>query len=76
VGFRSSTHNPAFSEVKCLWALTLLFEDAEPVSVALGELVCGAPSYLPDSLVVLVGQEVAQDFRMVGRTSAWGECLP
>jgi hypothetical protein len=75
-GFRASWHRPAFSEVECLWAFTVLLEDAEPATVALGELLTDVPSYLPDSLVVLFGQNTAQDFQLaVGSASAWGEEL-
>jgi hypothetical protein len=57
-----------------LWALALNFRNAASVAVALGELVDDMPSYLPDSLVVLFGQEAAESYRIASSpTSAWGD---
>jgi hypothetical protein len=41
------------------WALLLAFEGGSKLLVALGELVEGCPTYLPDSLIVTADPDVA-----------------
>lgn len=45
------------------WALALTFNNAQTLFIALGELVEGDPTYLPDSLVVTATEHVAQVYR-------------
>lgn len=74
ISIRISQHRPVPTQGDCLWALALTFRNAASVAVALGELVDDVPSYLPDSLVVLFGQEVAESYRISSSpTSAWGD---
>jgi hypothetical protein len=73
ISVRVSRHRPVPTQGDCLWALALTFRNATSVAVALGELVDDIPSYLPDSLVVLFGQQAAQSYWISGSpTSAWG----
>lgn len=72
ISVRISQHRPVPAQ-DCLWALALIFRNAASVAVALGEIVDDIPSYLPDSLIVIFGQEAAESYRISGsRTSAWG----
>ena len=53
------------------WAVTLEFDIGELV-VALGEVIDGRPSYLPDSLVVTANRRLALDYRPpAALTPAW-----
>jgi hypothetical protein len=73
ISVRASQHRPVPTQGDCLWALALTFRNAASVAVALGELADDIPSYLPDSLVVLFGQEAAESYWISGSpTSAWG----
>lgn len=73
ISVRTSRHRPVPAQGDCLWALALTFRNAASVAVALGELVDDIPSYLPDSLVVIFGQEAAESYRISGSpTPAWG----
>ena len=74
ISVRISRHSPVSAEDNCLWAVALSFGNAASVTVALGELVAGMPSYLPDSLVVLFGKDAAESYRIASSpSSAWGE---
>lgn len=74
ISIRVSQYRPASTQDDCLWALAFIFRNAVSIAVALGELVDDMPSYLPDSLVVLFGQEAAESYRIAGSpTSAWGD---
>lgn len=72
ISIRISQHRPV--SIDCLWALVFVFRNDASVAVALGELVDDMPSYLPDSLVVMFGQEAAESYRIAASpTSAWGD---
>lgn len=45
------------------WALTFAFEGSDGLLVALGEIVDGHPTYLPDSLVVTSSRDVGLSYR-------------
>ncbi|WP_432880555.1 hypothetical protein ACQPYH_35480 [Kribbella sp. CA-245084] len=45
------------------WAITLAFEGTGDLVIALGELVNGIPTYLPDSLIVTSSRDVALCYR-------------
>jgi len=54
------------------WAVTFDFARAGGLVVALGELIDGLPSYLPDSLLVTADRDVALRYRPPGAlTPAW-----
>ena len=54
------------------WALTLAFAEVGELVVALGEVVEGSPSYLPDSLIVTASRDVALSYRPSSAlTPAW-----
>lgn len=46
-----------------VWAVALRFSNAQTLFIALGELVEGAPIYLPDSLVVTASERIAKAYR-------------
>lgn len=45
------------------WAVTLAFAGAGELVVALGEVVDGSPSYIPDSLIVTASRDAALSYR-------------
>jgi len=45
------------------WAVTLGFGDVGELVVALGELIGGSPTYIPDSLLVTGSREAARAYR-------------
>lgn len=54
------------------WAITLAFEGAGELVIALGELLDGIPTYLPDSLIVTASRDVALSYRPpASLTPAW-----
>lgn len=54
------------------WAVTISFDGARELVVALGELVDGVPTYLPDSLIVTASREVALSYwPPASPTPAW-----
>jgi len=54
------------------WAVTFAFENVGELVVALGELVDGTPTYLPDSLIVTASREAAVSYQPVASaTPAW-----
>ncbi|MFD3403742.1 hypothetical protein ACFWUU_23865 [Kribbella sp. NPDC058693] len=54
------------------WAVTLDFEGVGELVIALGELVDGVPTYLPDSLIVTASQDVARSYKPpASPTPAW-----
>jgi hypothetical protein len=66
------------SEVDCpesLWVLRLSFETDAKVVLALGQLdTDGTPTYHPDSIVVVFGEDVARSYEPPGALgSSWGE---
>jgi hypothetical protein len=69
-------HVPAEGEPRQLWAVRLGAPQRPAVTVALGELRGVRPTYLPDSVVVLFGQEQAEAYRIASADlSAWGADL-
>ena len=58
------------------WAVTLAFAEAGELVVALGEVVDGHLSYIPDAMVVTARREVASAYRPpASRTPAWTSTL-
>lgn len=54
------------------WAVTLAFAEVGDLVVALGEVVDGFPSYIPDSLIVTASRDVALSYRpSAALTPAW-----
>lgn len=45
------------------WAVTLSFAGVGDLVVALGELVAGSPSYLPDSLIITASEDLAREYQ-------------
>lgn len=52
------------------WAVTLVFAGVGTLVVALGEVLDGSPSYIPDSLVVTASRDVACAYRPPAALSA------
>jgi hypothetical protein len=54
------------------WAVTFSFADVGELVVALGEVVDGSPSYIPDSLIMTASQDAALSYRpLAALTPAW-----
>ena len=47
-----------------LWGFSLQIEGNNEVTVALGELENGKPAYLPESLLVIFGKELAKSYQI------------
>jgi hypothetical protein len=60
-----------------VWALRFDLEDHSSFVISLGEIRNGAPTYLPDSVLVLFEKEDAESYRTAASTtSAWGSDFP
>lgn len=60
-------------ELRIPFAIRLDFQGATSVVIALGELVRGMPSYLPDGVLVIFDETVAVNYVFPGAESpAWG----
>ncbi len=55
-GIRASWQVPNEGCPETLWALSFELDEDDGATVALGELQGGAPTYMPDSLVVVFGR--------------------
>lgn len=69
-------HIPNADCPKSVWAIRIEVDGGSSFAIALGEIHEGAPTYLPDSIVVLFGREAAESYWIPGNdTSAWGETV-
>jgi len=54
------------------WAVTLAFSNGSELVVALGEMIGGSPSYLPDSLIITASREISRSYQpKAALTPAW-----
>ena len=66
-------HASGSEELRAPFAIRLDFHGATSVVIALGELVGGVPSYLPDGVLVIFDETVAANYVFPGAESpAWG----
>jgi hypothetical protein len=73
---RSAWHVLSDAGTTLLWAISIRTEGGGEASIALGEVLDGAPVYLPDSLVVLFSSAEAEAYRQpASTTSAWGTVI-
>lgn len=66
IGGALIAHDWGWQEVESgreAWALSLRLGNAQTLFVALGELIDGAPTYMPDSLVVTASERIARAYR-------------
>lgn len=58
------------------WSFRLEFVNGTSVVIALGEVVDGRLSYMPDSIAVIFDADMARTYEVAeARSSAWGEML-
>lgn len=66
LGSSLTSHAWGWHEVESgreIWAVALRFSNAQTLTIALGELVEGVPTYMPDSLVVTATERIAKAYK-------------
>lgn len=69
-------HRRRRSENSQLWSVRLGGPGQLAVTIALGELRDNRPTYLPERVVVLFGQQQPEDYCAYADLRAWGADLP
>lgn len=73
---RAAWQVPSENSPEMLWAVSFRTAGGGEVSIALGEVRDGTPTYLPDSMVVIFSSAKAGAYQPIASTtSAWGEVL-
>ncbi len=78
LGSSLTSHAWGWHEVESgreIWAVALRFSNAQTLIIALGELVEGVPTYLPDSLVVTATERIAKAYKPRAATNSLWEML-